>query len=980
MIRVRSLALAAALILALVAGAVAPPPSRAAFGIAPGSFFAKAHPTIPLLHTEAPGGYAYEERAADIAGLRAAAPSTQAGAHPDATVSFAFDVDPDGRLEGEVKDLTANLPPGFLGDPLAVPACSREAFFATYKDSVAELPLTDGCPVASQVGVATLRLEQRPRILSAAVPVYRIATATGSPASFGIPVLGFGILLDPHLRSGGDYGLSVSASNVNASIYYLAGSTVTLWGVPASAQHDAERFDLEAQEWGERSQGEPRPFLLAPTDCASGPTDTSLTTDSWQEAGHLLPADPADPAYNSASPAPTGCERLRFGGPGAPVGLAFQPAVHTADTPSAYEARLTLPFDENPAGLANPPLRDITVTLPEGVVANASSAAGLAACSEAQIGYLGSGFPAPRPIRFDEAPPACPDASKIGTVSVHTPLLEEPLEGSVYLAAQGRNPFGSLLAIYLAIDDPATGIVVKLAGEVTADPASGRLSASFADNPQLPFTELDLNLFGGPGAALANPATCGPKTTASSLTPWSAPATPAVAGTDAFAIDSAPGGAGCPGAEEQMPFDPGLEAGTTTPLAGAYSPFVLRLDRADGTRRLGGVEARLPEGLLARLAGVERCGEDRIAAAAARSAPGEGALEAASPSCPPGSRVGAVTVAAGAGTSPVAVSGDAYLAGPWGGAPLSLAIVTPAIAGPFDLGTVVVRVALHVDETSARVDAVSGPLPRILDGIPLDLRTVTVDLDRPRFTVNPTGCSQKEIAASVTPDLGAPVDISRPFAVAGCGDLAFAPRLSLRVFGPTHRGARPRLRAEVRAGAGEAAIARARVNLPHSLFLEQANVRADCTRVQFATGEGHGAGCPARSVYGWARAFTPLLDSPLEGPVYLRASDHRLPDLVAALHGEFDITLAAKIDSGPNHGLRATFESLPDAPLEKFVLTMKGGRKGLLVISEGLCAKHPRSRRAIARLTAQDGMVENLRPRLAAKCGRAQRHHAGHRS
>lgn len=423
-----------------------------------------------------------------------------------------------------------------------------------------------------------------------------------------------------------------------------------------------------------------------------------------------------------------------------------------------------------------------------------------------------------------------------------------------------------------------------------------------------------------------------------------------------------------------MPFSPALDAGTTIPVAAAYSPFVLNLDRADGTQRLGGVEARLPEGLLARLAGVGRCGEAAIAAARARDAPGEGALEAASPSCPDASRVGSVRVAAGAGPSPVTVTGTAYLAGPYRGAPLSLAIITPAVAGPFDLGVVVVRVALRVEESSAQVTASADPLPQILDGIPLDLRSLTVDLDRPRFTVDPTSCAQKAIGATVRSNLGAATSPSRPFAVAGCGDLGFAPKVSLRAFGKTHRAARPRLRAEVRAAPGQANIARAQVNLPHSLFLEQANVGADCTRVQFASGAGHGAGCPANSLYGWARAFTPLLEAPLEGPVLLRASSHKLPDLVVALHGEFDVTLDAKVDSGPNHGLRTTFEGLPDAPIERFVLTMKGGRRGLLVISEDLCAGHARSRRSIARFTAQDGAVETLHPRVAAGCRSAHAH------
>jgi hypothetical protein len=956
-----TLALTALATLCLTASA------HAAFGIGAGSYFAKAHPIAPFLTVSSGSGQAsasaHPQRRIDVEAIRADAPLTQAGAHPDATASFSFDLLGNGEPEDNAKDVAVELPAGFIGDPRAVPTCNRQVFSV----------IGEQCPPSSQVGIASIHVVGSE---IETVPVYNLVAAFGQPASFGFKIINKPILLAPHLRSDGDYGLTVTAANIS-DFYGLTSSTVTLWGVPADPVHDAERWNpslvfeegnsTAAGNWGAGSDEALVPFLSNPTWCDSGPLSTLLRARSWQEPTTWLPTDPADPTYNSGAPAPTSCSSLRFGGPAAPVGLTLQPAVHAADTPSGYEARLTLPYAESPAGLASPTLRDTTVTLPEGVVANPSSANGLAACTTQQIGYLGSGFPLPNPIRFNEEEPRCPDASKIGTVTIHTPLLEKPFEGSVYLARQFDNPFDSLLAIYLVVDDPETGIVVKLAGEVTPDPRTGRLTATFTDNPQLPFTELDLSFFGGPGAALANPPTCGTKTTSSVLTPWSAPYTPSVSSTDSFGVTAGPNGAACASTEAQLPNKPSFEAGTVSPLAGAYSPFVLKLSREDGTQRIGAIDTTLPPGLVGKLAGITYCPDAGLAAAAGRSKPGEGALEQASPSCPAGSQIGTVDVAAGAGTQPVHVQGRVYLAGPYKGAPLSLAIVTPAIAGPFDLGTVVVRNALDVNEETAQIHAVSDPIPSILEGIPLDVRSVTLNLDRPAFTLNPTSCEPMSVSGSATSTLDSVAALSNRFQVGGCNGLDFKPKLALRVFGKTNRNAKPRFRAILQAKPGEANIKRAQVNLPHSEFLEQNHIKTVCTRLQFSAGGGHGEQCPMNSIYGHAKAWSPLLEKPLQGPVYLRSSSHKLPDLVAALNGQIDIALAGKVDSGPNKGIRNTFEVVPDAPVTKFILEMKGGKKGLLVNSENLCAKGAKTT-ALAQFVGQNGKVENFKPKVGNSC------------
>ena len=963
-----------ALLAALLALA---PAARADFGIEPGSFVAKTHPTVPLLTVS--GTKEFNRREINLVQIIGEAPVTQAGAHPDASASFVLKHTGSGTgatLEAVAKDVSVDTPAGFIGNPNAVPACSREAFQRTYRNSTEEkTPLLNGCPPASQVGVATIHQGGGtifPRFTTA---VYRIATADGAPASFGFPIAGNGIVLNPTVRSDGDYGLTLSAIEIDNEPFPLVDTTVTLWGVPASPIHNAERFNTEAQTWGVPLTGaELKSFLSNPTYCGSGPLTTSISMDSWNEIGRWLPEDPTDPNYLAESPEPTGCEKLAFGGPGAEASLSFQPVSRIADTPSAYSVKLKLPYSESPEGFESPTLRDTKVTLPDGLVVNPAAANGLAACTSAQIGYMGNGFPLPNPIHFNEEEPGCPSASKIGTVQVTTPLLEEPLQGSVYLAKQYDNPFHDLLAIYLAINDAKTGIVVKLAGHVEADPHTGRVTATFTNNPQLPFTEFALSFFGGPGAALSNPQTCGTKTTTTELTPWSAPYTPTVTSNDSFQVEGGANGAPCAASEAAEPNQPSFEAGTAFTNAASYSPFVLKLSREDGSQRLSALNVALPQGLTGKLAGVPYCPEAAITQAESRNKPGEGAIEQANPSCPSGSQVGTVRVGAGAGPSPVFVQGRAYLAGPYKGAPLSLAIVTPAVAGPLDLGTVVVRSALYVNEETAQITAKSDPLPTILEGIPLDVRSIAVSMDRPDFTLNPTSCEAMAVSGEAIATSGQVAPLSNRFQVGGCRGLDFKPNLHTRVFGPTKRNRFPRFRAIVEAKSGEANIARTAVTLPHSEFLEQGHIKTICTRVQFAEGAVLGEKCPTGSVYGSAKAFTPLLGKPLEGPVFLRANggERELPDLVAALHGQIDINLVGFIDS-VHGGIRTRFNSVPDAPVSKFILTMKGGSKGLLVNSTNLC-KTPSY--ATVKMDGHNGKIHDFRALLKNDCRKSGKKHS----
>jgi hypothetical protein len=720
-----------------------------------------------------------------------------------------------------------------------------------------------------------------------------------------------------------------------------------LWGNPASPLHSGERalrggslppIDPETFEpITVESTAPERPLIDNPTTCSGVPLRTDVRADSWQTPNVFsYTSYDHDPAGNPLVIG--GCEKLEFD-----ASIRAQPTTTEAETPTGLDVELRFPQNDYQDGLATSQLRDADVVLPEGMAVSPSSAGGLGSCSPDQIG-LGT-----------DAQPNCPQSSKIGSVTVATPVIENPLEGGVYLAQQKQNKFGSLLALYLVVDDPATGVLLKIPGKVETDPSTGRLTARFDDDPQLPIEALRLNLFGGPRASLVTPPSCGTYTTRGEFTPWSGNA-PVVA-TDTFQIDEGPEGSACPSGG----FGPSLAAGTANPAAGQYSPFEVRVSRPDGSARLDQVSVRLPKGLLGKLAGIPYCADAAIAAIP--RAEGSGAGQAAAPSCPDASRVGSVAVSAGPGVSPFWVkTGSAYLAGPYKGAPLSLAIVTPALAGPFDLGNVVVRVALRVDRETAQVTADSDPLPTILSGIPLDLREVRVSLDRKDFMLNPTSCEAQRVESTLTAVGGATATPSAPFAAASCNGLDFAPQLSLSLKGGTRRGAFPQLTAKVRAQPGQANLARVAVGLPHTEFLAQAHIHQVCTRVQFAA-----EACPASSIYGYAEARTPLLSDPLRGPVYLRSSSHKLPDLVAALRGQINIDLDGRIDSH-NRGIRTTFETIPDAPISSFVLRMKGGKKSLLENSASLCGKA--AGKARVAMLGQNGAEHDTAPALAAGCGR----------
>ena len=884
-------------------------------------------------------------------------PVGEAGSHPYRwATAFAVNTAPTppgssaprAPAEGNVKDIEVALPPGFVGSETALKPCTIQQFNTIHGKNVGSASLFENeCPDASAVGlVVPQQLEGQSEIFPA--PLYLLEPPKGTAALLGFDVDGEPVYIEASLDTEGGYELVGHVLDTPEALR-ISAARVTIWGNPADESHDRLRgsctgvgrpFSVDICPANIPPE-EQKAFLRLPTSCED-PLLWTMSFNLWEHPGTVASGD-------SVEPAPIGCELPPF-----VPSIEAKPDTALADSPSGLHFDLHNPQSQDPKAVGEADLRDARIAFPKGLLVNPASAGGLGACSPAQIGLLSP--LGQLPARFSASAPQCPNASKLGTVEVDTPLLDHPLPGAIYLAQQSQNPFGSLIAVYVTVDDPQSGVVVKLPGEVTPDPLTGQLSTTVAESPQTPFEHFKVDLFGGPRGALRTPAACGEYQTSTNLKPWTAPASgPDATPTDSFQISGGPAGP-CPSGA----LSPKLSAGLANPKAATYSPFSLRLTREDASEEFSSVTATTPPGFAARLAGVPYCPAAGIAQAIAREKPGDGALELTSPSCPAASQVGAATAGAGAGPLPFFTAGKVYLAGPYKGAPLSFVAIVPAVAGPFDLGVVVNRIALHIDPETVKVSAQSDPFPRILAGIPLDVRDIRVNVDRPEFTLAPTNCQPKSVDATVQGVSGDSATASERFQVGGCKALGFKPSLSLRLKGGTKRSQHPALRATLTYPKGAYAnTAKAVVALPHSEFLEQAHIKTICTRVQFAAGA-----CPKGSIYGKARATSPLLAEPLSGPVYLRSSSHPLPDLVIALHGQIDVDAVGRIDSH-NSGIRTSFEGVPDAPISKFVLEMQGGAKGLLVNSQDLC-RH--TNRADASFTGQNGKTYSFRPVLKSSC------------
>jgi hypothetical protein len=833
----------------------------------------------------------------------------QAGSHPDFKTRIFFSrylnplrdvVEPDGK----VRDVRVDLPVGLVANPQVAETCT---------DSQLRPPGNGGaldCPIGSQVGTITLGLKPDESLDTLEpIPLWNMMPKPGEPAEFGFILAGVPIKIVPQIRPT-DYGisaLSVQASQA-ATLFEI---DITLWGVPAAHSHDTARNGA--------LQIPARPFVRLPTSCASTEQTPLITADSWEHP------DQSVSASESLDGTPflfNGCDQLEF----KPT-ISVQPSSRVAGAPTGLDVNLKVPQNENPEALATADVRRVSIRFPAGMSVSPSSAAGLGACSPAQIG-----------IGTNEAP-TCPESSKIGSVEVKTPLLAEPLHGDVIVAQQNDNPFGSLVALYLAIKGP--GFYLKLPGRVDLDPASGQLTATFDDTPQLPFEELHLTLFSGPHASLVNGPGCGTFTAHTEVTSW-ASETP-VSLDQPMSVSE-----GC----DTAAFAPRLSAGSDIPEAGAFSGFHLRVvDEQSGSSPLARIDTTLPKGLLGLIKSVPLCPD----------------AQAAAGTCSAASQIGTTTVSAGSGALPLVLpqAGRAptavYLAGPYEGAPFSLSIVVPAQAGPYDLGTVVVRAGLYVDPTTAQATVKSDPLPTILQGIPLDVRDLSVDIARPGFLFNATSCAAQAVTGAITPALGqtgAPaigangigiptqtgtaVAVSRPYGAVDCGKLAFKPKLTASTQGNgkfNGNGASLEVKLAAAEGprsngaAGESDIAKVEVELPKLLPSRLTTLQKACTEAQFATNP---AGCPAASNVGSATASTAVLAHQLSGPAYLVShGGAAFPDLVLVLQGEgvrIDLTGHTFISKA---GITSSkFDSVPDAPISAFDLKLP--EKPFSVLGVGL--------------------------------------------
>ncbi len=836
-------------------------------------------------------------------------PFTQAGGHPyDATTSIDFNTttNPNPLIDElwpvePTKDVLVDLAPGYVVNPTIAATCTASQL--ANSEFIDPRPL---CSPVSQVGTILLHVnEDSAASVYGPWPVFRLVAPPGRPARFGFNVLGTVVTFDGGVRSGSDFGLSASFRDISEGLE-SSGSALTLWGVPADPSHDAERAcPGQSPPWvggPSCASGAPlRAFIRYPTSCP--PAGVGLTStmriDSWTNPGifkeattvsHLLPGYPAAPLEWGARQGPTGCEGVPFE-PSASV----RPRSGAPDSPSSADVKIAVPQAalSVPGVVSQADVRRVSVTFPEGVSANPSVAGGLQGCSPAQIGLLGSGFPAPNPIHFDENTPSCPEASVMGTLEIETPLLEEPLEGSLYLASPGDNPFGALLAVYVVAQGP--GVILKLAGHIVADPVTGRLTVVFDDLPQLPFSALTVSLKDGPRAPLRTPGACGSSQTETTMEGWNGKS---VSIHTPYSVDCTPGLGG---------FNPSFTAGTVNNQAGAFSPFVLSFSRNDGEQALAGVQQTLAPGLSAKLAGIPLCSDS----------------DAAVGSCPAGSQIGSVTVAAGVGVSPFSIGGKIYLTGPYNGGPFGEVVVVHAAAGPFDLGTVAVRGSIRIDPHTAQATVISDPFPQILQGIPIALRRVDVSLDRPGFTFNPTNCEALSIPGTLTSSQGAQAHVSSHFQAANCATLPFKPTFKVATKATSSKKNGAALDVKVTSGAGQANLGKVAVTLPKQLPSWLPTIQQACLAAVF---NQNPAACPAGSDIGTATATTPILSSPVTGPVYLVShGGAAFPDIVMVLQGEGvtveqvgSINIKGQVTS-------SAFNTIPDVPINTFELNLPQG-------------------------------------------------------
>jgi hypothetical protein len=873
---------------------------------------------------------------------------TQAAGHPNYGITdFRIDTYKNffgigGFPTSFLKDIVVDTPEGLSVNPQALEKCQ-----------IAQL-VKQACPGASLVGVNYLTVagqspsgaEQKCTApfpnecaqVRIAVPVYNMEPFEGVPSMVAF------------LTKGGPTFVVGSLSPVDQHVTF----TISKINPPSETSPpiiESRLVFFSAKETNVLNPAADGTYLTMPSNCAGGQV-SELHLDTQ---GSPYETEPSSTSAKYTTPTgATGCQNVPF----KPEITVTADGAKLVDSPEATTVDVGIPYDAE-APIANSYLKVAKVTLPEGMGINPSVGNTIASCSDAQFGY------------HTAQAVTCPDASKIGTVEIETPSLPNgSITGDVFVGEPLKNGPGAFesgeqFRIFVYAHSTRYGVNIRLEGKVTPNATTGQLTAVVPENPQATFRNFRLHFNGGNSGVLTSPSTCGTNTTTTEFTPWSEVPDQNKPTTNTT-LSSVPGGGTCPPSLGARKFAPSFTAATESSAAGQFSPLKLHIGRNDGEQELKAVNVTLPKGLVGRLAGIPYCGEAELAAAAASS----GHAQQAKASCSSESAIGTATTAAGTGGKPLSLPGVVYLAGPYKGAPLSLAVVTPAVAGPYDLGTVVVRAALNVNPATAQINAVSDPIPNVYGGVKLDIRSIDLNMNRYQFMVNPTNCAAGATAGTINGGGTNPASssawsssaVSAAYAATGCNALKFKPTLNARISGPTTRAKNPQIRVIVKSPKGQANIARTALSLPHSLFLDQGHIKTVCTRVQLAAKQ-----CPSDSIYGYAEASSPLLKQKLKGPVYLVSSTHKLPDLLADLNGQINIQLDGVISSS-HGGLRTVFSELPDVPLKTFTLNMRGGKKSLLQNSTNLC-KTPQL--AVLNMKGQNGKtVKNNKLRLnIASCG-----------
>ncbi len=889
----------------------------------------------------------------------------QAGDHPygvTTTIEFDTILEMAGHphVVQDVKNVTVELPLGFAGDPLTGERCP-EIDLTDSEGNINTPGYHAACPPGSQVGTISIVWAGGEHTIP--YPVYNVVPEHGYPAELGFNAgAGQPIFLYANIvRDPSGYRLRiVTPSALRATNLEPEAVRVDIFGDPGSVD----------------GTGSKAAFLTNPTNCVPTPLNVVTYVTSW--AGSSATAE------TTAYPELTGCNLLQ-GVSAFDPNLSLEPETTQADTPSGYMIDLKIPQAPNSFGaFATPELKDATITLPPGVSVSPAAANGPAALTgcesigkhginlgsseiapdgqdlgDPEATEVGEGHPGGDNSPYDDglwhaSPGHCPENSRLGEVEAKTPDLAEPLQGHMYLAepqcgglgqpacTEAAAEKGEVFGVYLEVS--GSGVIVKQPGTVEVGGygahsretglSPGQVRVRFDEAPQFPLEEVKVTFPGGQRTPLANPQTCGTATTTSELEPWSAPESgPNATPSSSFVVT---------GCSTPMPFKPGFTAGTVTSNAGGFSPFVLQLSRNDGEQDLSGLETTLPNGLLAKLAGVPECGS----------------AEAGAGSCPSGSQIGTVRVTLGSGSEPLTQTGRVYLTGPYNGGPFGEVVVVPAIAGPFNLGNVVVRGSIRINPNTAQASIVSDPFPTFVDGVPVRLRTVDVEVNRPGFTFNPTDCDAKAVTGKLTAVQGASEAVSSPFAVTGCANLPFKPSFKAYTRGKTSRINGASLVVKVAQKPGEANIHRVHLAFPKALSARLSTLRGACTEVQFAANP---SGCPAGSVIGTGTAVTPVLSAPLSGPAYLVShGGAAYPDVVFVLQGDgvtIDLTGATDIKKGIAY---STFETVPDAPVTSFETVLPEGPHAIFAANLPAKAKGSfcgRSPAIATTLEGQNGLV-----------------------